>query len=64
MQLGKKTIGIFKKHVQSLGNSTAVLPQLITYSIPAVAIERMKLRGGNALGIDVEGHLVGESLDH
>ncbi|KAH6668220.1 hypothetical protein B0J14DRAFT_658137 [Halenospora varia] len=58
VELGKQTIGIFKNNVQLLGNRTAVRPELITYSIPAVAIGKMKLRGGNALGIDVEGHLV------
>ncbi|KFY98579.1 hypothetical protein V500_01599 [Pseudogymnoascus sp. VKM F-4518 (FW-2643)] len=58
VELGKQAIEIFKNNIQLLGNQTAVSPELITYSIPAKAIERMKLRGGNALGIDIEGHLV------
>jgi hypothetical protein len=64
VELGKQTIGIFKNNIQLLGNQTTIRPELITYSIPAVAIEKMKLRGGNALGIDVKGHLVGKSPDH
>ncbi|PVH69200.1 FAD-binding domain-containing protein [Cadophora sp. DSE1049] len=56
--LGKQALGIFKDSIESLGNQTTISPQLITYSIPAVAIEGMRLRGGNALGIDVKGHLV------
>lgn len=58
VELGKQSIRIFKDNVQSLGNVTGVNPELITYSIPAAAIENMKARGGNALGIDVKGHLV------
>ncbi|OAA67650.1 FAD-binding, type 2 [Cordyceps fumosorosea ARSEF 2679] len=40
-------------------NLTCLNPQLITYSIPTAAIERSKIRGGNALGLgNVQGHLV------
>ncbi|KAI6084501.1 FAD-binding domain-containing protein [Hypoxylon rubiginosum] len=58
VELGKRAILIFKDNVLSLGNVTGVNPELITYSIPAAAIENMRARGGNALGIDVQGHLV------
>ncbi|KAI1776587.1 FAD-binding domain-containing protein [Hypoxylon cercidicola] len=58
IELGKQGIQIFKNNVQALGNATGVGAELITYSIPTQAVQNMKLRGGNALGIDVEGHLV------
>lgn len=61
MELGKQSLGIFKNNMQLLGNQTTISPQLITYSIPAVAIEKMRSRGGNALGINVKGHLVSRS---
>lgn len=49
--------------MQLLGNSTGISSTLITYSIPTTAIKRMKSRGGNALGIDVEGHLISRSSE-
>ncbi|KAJ8133605.1 hypothetical protein O1611_g16 [Lasiodiplodia mahajangana] len=57
LELSKKVTEIFKTQWRG-SNLTDVSPELITYSIPAGAIQRMKLRGGNALGLDVEGHLV------
>ncbi|KAI1289034.1 FAD-binding domain-containing protein [Xylaria venustula] len=57
VELGKKATEIFKTEWR-MSNSTDVSPELITYSIPAGAIQRMKLGGGNALGLDVSGHLV------
>ena len=55
-----RAIALLKEEMQLLGNSTGIFSTLITYSIPTTAIERMKSRGGNALGIDVEGHLIGK----
>ncbi|KAH7136326.1 FAD binding domain protein, partial [Dactylonectria macrodidyma] len=57
MELGKKGLGILKSKVEG-GNLTSLNPQLITYSIPAATMEMSKARGGNALGLDIEGHLV------
>ncbi|KAI0099095.1 FAD-binding domain-containing protein [Nemania sp. FL0031] len=57
LELSKKVTEIFKTEWRT-GNLMDVSPELITYSIPAGAIQRMKLRGGNALGLDVGGHLV------
>ncbi|CAG8980978.1 hypothetical protein HYALB_00011087 [Hymenoscyphus albidus] len=56
--LWKKATEIFKELYGGLPNTTTINPNLITYSIPAGAIEKMKTKGGNALGIDVDGHLV------
>ncbi|KAM0547785.1 hypothetical protein ACHAPJ_010246 [Fusarium lateritium] len=56
-ELGKKGLAILRKLVEER-NSTGLNPQLITYSIPAAVIELSKRRGGNALGLDAEGHLV------
>ncbi|KAH9210256.1 FAD binding domain protein [Leptodontidium sp. 2 PMI_412] len=58
VSLGKQAIELLKEEMQLLGNSTGISSTLITYSIPTTAIKRMKSRGGNALGIDVEGHLI------
>jgi hypothetical protein len=59
-ELGKKGLDILKKLVEAR-NLTGLNPQLITYSIPAAVIELSKRRGGNALGLDSEGHLVSKS---
>jgi hypothetical protein len=61
VELGKQAISLFKDNVELLGNRT-LIPQLITYSIPAGAIEMMSVRGGNALGITGDGHLISMSL--
>ncbi|KAJ8071879.1 hypothetical protein OCU04_002187 [Sclerotinia nivalis] len=58
VELGKRAIALLKEEMQLLGNSTDIFSTMITYSIPTTAIERMKSRGGNALGIDAEGHLI------
>ncbi|KAJ9137760.1 FAD binding domain-containing protein [Pleurostoma richardsiae] len=57
VELGKKGLAILKRNVVA-ANLTSLNPQLITYSIPAATMEMSKVRGGNALGLDVEGHLV------
>lgn len=57
VELGKKGLEILKSKVEG-ANLTSVNPQLITYSIPAATMEMPKSRGGNALSLDVEGHLV------
>ncbi|KAI1247925.1 hypothetical protein MGN70_010173 [Eutypa lata] len=57
VELGKKGIEILKRNIER-GNLTSLSPQLITYSIPAATMEKSKARGGNALGLSVEGHLV------
>ncbi|PQE09675.1 FAD linked oxidase N-terminal protein [Rutstroemia sp. NJR-2017a BBW] len=60
VELGKQGIEILKRTVQ-MRNLTSLNPQLITYSIPAATMKMSKARGGNALGLDVEGHLVSTS---
>lgn len=60
MELTTRVIDIYKEQVQSVRNVTGIAPLWITYSIPATAIRNMKVRGGNALGIDVDGHLISE----
>jgi hypothetical protein len=57
VELGKKGIEILKRNVER-DNLTSLNPQLITYSIPATTMKKSKARGGNALGLDVEGHLI------
>ncbi|KAH7160434.1 hypothetical protein B0J13DRAFT_617198 [Dactylonectria estremocensis] len=57
VELGKKGLEILKSKVEG-ANLTSLNPQLITYSIPAATMEMSKARGGNALGLEVEGHLV------
>jgi hypothetical protein len=63
VDLGKRVIGIYKEEVQKVRNVTGLSAQWITYSIPATAVRNMKLRGGNALGIDVKGHLIRKLFD-
>lgn len=60
IDLGKKGLGILKGLVEGR-NLTSLSPQLITYSIPAATMEMSKARGGNALGLDAEGHLISKS---
>ncbi|KAF7557001.1 hypothetical protein G7Z17_g1000 [Cylindrodendrum hubeiense] len=57
VKLGRKGLEILKSKVEE-GNLTSLNPQIITYSIPAATMEMSKARGGNALGLDVKGHLV------
>ncbi|PQE17416.1 FAD linked oxidase N-terminal protein [Rutstroemia sp. NJR-2017a BVV2] len=57
VELSKKGIEVLKRNVER-ENLTSLNPQLITYSIPAATMKKSKARGGNALGLDVEGHLV------
>ncbi|KAI1454351.1 hypothetical protein F4805DRAFT_323519 [Annulohypoxylon moriforme] len=57
LELGKKGIEILKTNVEK-GNLTGLSPQLITYSIPAMTVEKSKARGGNALGLTADGHLI------
>jgi hypothetical protein len=58
VELGIQGIQIYKEEIQKTKNITNFAAQWITYSLPAPAIAQMKVRGGNALGIDVDGHLV------
>lgn len=58
--MGKKGLEILKSKVEG-ANLTSLNPQLITYSIPAATMKMSKARGGNALGLDVKGHLVSKS---
>ncbi|CVK91316.1 related to 6-hydroxy-d-nicotine oxidase [Fusarium mangiferae] len=57
IDLSKKGLDIVKSLVEGKG-LTSLNPQLITYSIPAATMAMSKARGGNALGLDVEGHLI------
>ncbi|KAI1439456.1 hypothetical protein F5Y02DRAFT_405736 [Annulohypoxylon stygium] len=57
VELGKQGLAIMKRLTES-GNLTSLSPQLITYAIPPATMQMGKVRGGNALGLDVEGHLV------
>ncbi|KAL5597131.1 hypothetical protein FOBRF1_010924 [Fusarium oxysporum] len=57
IDLSKKGHAILKGLVEGR-NLTSLNPQLITYSIPAATMAMSKARGGNALGLDVEGHLI------
>ncbi|KAK7424496.1 hypothetical protein QQX98_000461 [Neonectria punicea] len=61
VELGKKGLELLKRTVER-ANLTSLTPQLITYSIPAATMEMSKVRGGNALGLDVEGHLVNDAV--
>ncbi|ETS77927.1 hypothetical protein PFICI_09989 [Pestalotiopsis fici W106-1] len=58
LELTNRALAIYQAGVQPVKNVTSLNARWITYSIPAAAIQAMKLRGGNALGIDVEGHLL------
>ncbi|KAK2604022.1 hypothetical protein N8I77_006983 [Diaporthe amygdali] len=55
--LSKEGIAILKEMTEK-GNLTGLNPQLISYSIPTATMEMSRTRGGNALGLDVEGHLI------
>ncbi|KAL2853472.1 hypothetical protein BJY01DRAFT_232235 [Aspergillus pseudoustus] len=57
-ELSRRAFEIFREEIHSAANVTGFLPAPITYSIPAGAITRMQERGGNALGLDVERHLI------
>ncbi|KAH6645340.1 hypothetical protein BKA67DRAFT_664428 [Truncatella angustata] len=57
VELSKQALAILKD-ITERGNLTSLNPQLITYSIPAMTMQMSKTRGGNALGLDVEGHLI------
>ncbi|KAM3496762.1 hypothetical protein MY10362_009868 [Beauveria mimosiformis] len=60
IQLGRQSVEILKNLVKAR-NLTLLNPQLITYSIPAATMELSKVRGGNALGLNFQGHLTGRS---
>ncbi|GFF24208.1 hypothetical protein IFM58399_00576 [Aspergillus lentulus] len=60
--LSKRAFHILRQEVQSVANITGFSANLISYSIPARAVSRMKERGGNALGINVKGHLILNNL--
>ncbi|CAJ0545086.1 Ff.00g085590.m01.CDS01 [Fusarium sp. VM40] len=57
VELGKRGLHILKELVEGR-NLTRLNPQLITYSIPAAVMKLSKVRGGNALGLNAEGHLI------
>ncbi|KAH7256123.1 hypothetical protein BKA59DRAFT_521355 [Fusarium tricinctum] len=57
VELGNKGLRILKELVEGR-NLTGLNPQLITYSIPAAVMKLSKVRGGNALGLNAEGHLI------
>ncbi|TXB98199.1 hypothetical protein FocTR4_00013528, partial [Fusarium oxysporum f. sp. cubense] len=61
IDLSKKGHAILKGLVEGR-NLTSLNPQLITYSIPAATMAMSKARGGNAFGLDVEGHLIRKPL--
>lgn len=61
IDLSKKGLDIVKSLVEGRG-LTSLNPQIITYSIPAATMAMSKARGGNALGLDVEGHLISKPL--
>lgn len=63
VELGKQGLAIMKRLTES-GNLTSLSPQLITYAIPPATMQMGKVRGGNALGLDVEGHLVSKYIAH
>lgn len=60
MELGNEGLRILKELVKGR-NLTRLNPQLITYSIPAAVMKLSKVRGGNALGLNAEGHLISKS---
>jgi hypothetical protein len=60
VELGNKGLRILKELVEGR-NLTGLNPQLITYSIPAAVMKLSKVRGGNALGLNAEGHLISKS---
>lgn len=60
MELGSEGLRIMKELVEGR-NLTGLNPLLITYSIPAAVMELSKVRGGNALGLNAEGHLISKS---
>jgi hypothetical protein len=53
---------IFREEVNAIKTVDGLAPNFICYPIPVNAIQYMKRRGGNALGIDQNEPLFGKSL--
>lgn len=57
-ELTKQGMEIYKEEFESVKSISGFGSPWISYSIPAPEIQNIKVRGGNALGIDVDGYLI------
>lgn len=58
-ELLTQCLSIFKEEVEAIKTVEGLAPNFITYPLQKNAIDAMKQRGGNALGIDQDGPLFG-----
>lgn len=61
IELNKKIVAIFQEEAGAVKKVEGIIPAAVIQPLYKNAIRLMKKRGGNALGIDVEGPLTSPS---
>ena len=61
LELNKKIVAIFQEEAEMIKSVEDVLPAVFMQPLYKNAIKLMKKRGGNALGLDIEGPLTSAS---